>query len=100
MVAGFARKSGHNCGHERHSGANGTRLISVNGTGRVLCLYPDMGLYRVHFVDHGGNVYHSEYYECDSDGAAIDAVTRRNAPTIGAGFEIWDNERLVLRHRN
>jgi len=59
-----------------------------------------MGLYQVHFVDHGGNVYHTEYHECDSDGAVIDAVTRRNTPTIGAGFEIWDKERLVHNHRN
>jgi hypothetical protein len=59
-----------------------------------------MGLYRVHFVDHGDNVYATEYLEHDDDESAIEAAHRMNVPSIGAGFDLWDDERLVHRHRN
>src|SRR4051812_15033696 len=59
-----------------------------------------MALYRVHFADHGDNIYFTEYHEHDSDDAVIETAMRRNAQSIGAGFEIWDDERLVHRHRN
>jgi hypothetical protein len=59
-----------------------------------------MPIYRVHFVDHGGNVYSTEHIEHDSDEQAIEAAHRLNVPSIGAGFEVWEDERLVHRHRN
>jgi hypothetical protein len=59
-----------------------------------------MALYRVHFVDHGDNVYATEYVEHDDDESAIKAAHRLNVPSIGAGFDVWDDERLVHRHRN
>jgi hypothetical protein len=51
-------------------------------------------------VDHGDNVYSTEYIDHDSDEAAVEAAHRMNVPSIGAGFEVWDDERLVHRHRN
>ncbi len=59
-----------------------------------------MALYRVHFVDHGDNVYATHHLEHDTDEAALEAAHRLNVPTIGAGFELWEDERLVHRHRN
>jgi hypothetical protein len=59
-----------------------------------------MALYRVHFVDHGDNVYATEYLQHDDDESAIEAAHRMNVPSIGAGFDLWDDERLVHRHRN
>jgi hypothetical protein len=59
-----------------------------------------MALYRLHFVDHGDNVYATEYLENDDDESAIEASHRMNVPSIGAGFDLWDDERLVHRHRN
>ncbi len=59
-----------------------------------------MALYRLHFVDHGDNVYATHYLDHDTDEDAIEAARRMNARSIGAGFEVWDDERLVHRHRN
>ena len=59
-----------------------------------------MALYRVHFVDHGGNIYLIRDVEHQDDAEAIEAARRMNAPSVGAGFEVWRNERLVHRHRN
>jgi hypothetical protein len=59
-----------------------------------------MALYRLHFVDHGGHVYATYHLTHDSDDEAIEAAHRMNVPTIGAGFDVWDDERLVHRHRN
>jgi len=59
-----------------------------------------MPLYRVHFVDHGDNVYSTEYMEHDDDQEAIAVAQRMNVPSIGAGFDVWNDDRLVHRHRN
>ena len=47
-----------------------------------------MPLYRVHFVDHGDNVYPTEYMEHDDDQEAIAVAQRMNVPSIGAGFDV------------
>jgi hypothetical protein len=59
-----------------------------------------MALYRVHFVDHGDNVYLTRHIEHDADEAAINAAHGMNARSVGAGFEVWQDERLVHRHWN
>ena len=59
-----------------------------------------MARYRVHFVDHGDNIYAAEYLEHGDDDSAIEAAHRMNVPRIGAGFDLWDDELLVHRHRN
>ena len=59
-----------------------------------------MAIYHVHFVDHGDNIYLTRHIEHADDEAAIDAAHRINARSIGAGFEVWEDDRLVHRHRN
>ncbi|MGA8757223.1 MAG: hypothetical protein WB611_13020 [Stellaceae bacterium] len=59
-----------------------------------------MALYHVHFVDHGGNVYATKQVDRDSDNDAIRAAHALDIPSIGAGFDLWEDERLVYRHRN
>jgi hypothetical protein len=60
-----------------------------------------MALYRVCFLDFGENIYATHLIEHDDDDAAIAAARRLNVlPHLGFGFEVWDDERLVHRHRN
>jgi hypothetical protein len=60
-----------------------------------------MALYRVHFLDHGDNIRATHHVEHDDDEAAIAAAHRLNVlPHLVAGFEVWDDERLVHKHRN
>jgi len=59
-----------------------------------------MALYRVHFVDHGENVYATHYVDHDKDEDAIEAAHRIYVRGIGAGFDVWEDERLVHQHRN
>jgi hypothetical protein len=59
-----------------------------------------MAIYTVHCVDHGDNVWHVENIECAADDEAMTEAERqfRSAP-IGAGFDLFQGERLILRHR-
>jgi hypothetical protein len=57
-----------------------------------------MALYRVDFLDHGGNVYATNRFEHDDDAAAVAAAHLLNVlPHISAGFEVWQD---VHHHRN
>ena len=56
-------------------------------------------IYRVHFVDHGGAIYDTVLVEHDDDEAAIRQVHRINVPGIGAGFDVWQGNRLVYQNR-
>jgi hypothetical protein len=47
----------------------------------------------------GCNVYDTVQFEHDNDEAAIRQVHRINVPAIGAGFEVWQGNRLVYQHR-
>jgi hypothetical protein len=58
-----------------------------------------MSRYRVHFVDHGDRVFDSIVVEHDTDEAAIEHAHRLDVPSIGAGFDVWHEDRLVHRHR-
>jgi hypothetical protein len=60
-----------------------------------------MALYRVHFLDFGGNVRATHQIEHDNDEAAIQAAHRMNVlPQINGSFEVWQDDRLVHRHQN
>jgi hypothetical protein len=60
-----------------------------------------MARYRVHFLDHGSNIYATYHVEHDGDEDAIEAAHQLNVlPQVASGFEIWEDERLVHRHRN
>ena len=56
-------------------------------------------IYRIEFVDHGENVRGTDEIACDADGEAIALAHDRDIPTIGNGFDLWHQERLVHRHR-
>ena len=58
-----------------------------------------MARYQVHFVDHVGRVFDAIEIEHDTDEATIEEAHRLNVPSIGAGFDIWHENRLVYRHR-
>jgi hypothetical protein len=60
-----------------------------------------MARYFVHFVDHGNNIRATHDIEHDDDEGAIAAAHRLNVlPHMSAGFDVWEDERLVHRHRN
>jgi hypothetical protein len=56
-------------------------------------------IYRVHFVDHGNNVRSVECIERATDTEAIEAAHKMNVLTFIAGFDVWEDDRLVHRHR-
>jgi hypothetical protein len=55
--------------------------------------------YRVHFVDHADRVFDAMEIESDTDEAAIEEAHGRDVPSIGAGFNLWHEGRLVHKHR-
>ena len=58
-----------------------------------------MARYRIHFIDQDGKVFDAVQLERDSDSAAIEEAHRLDVPSVGAGFDLWLEERLVYRHR-
>jgi hypothetical protein len=56
--------------------------------------------YRVNFLDHDGDLYDALEFERDSDDAAIQHTRDINVPGVGGGFEVWERNRLIYRHRN
>ena len=60
-----------------------------------------MALYQVHILDHGDNIRATHHIEHDDDETAIAAAHRLNVlPHVSGGFEVWDDDRLVHKHRN
>jgi hypothetical protein len=55
--------------------------------------------YRVAFVDSDGIVFDAVQFMRANDDEAIDAAYRLDIPSIGAGFDIWGEGRLVHSHR-
>ena len=58
-----------------------------------------MAVYRVDYFDHGGYVYSTEYVEHDDDDTVIECLRHLNDHGIGAGYSIWEGDRLVHEHR-
>jgi hypothetical protein len=58
-----------------------------------------MAQYVVHFVDHGGNVFDAVVLNHKSDEMAIEHAHRLDVPSIGNGFDLLREGRLVHRHR-
>jgi len=53
--------------------------------------------YRAYFMDHGDNVRGSADFEADDDERAkVYAHRMWGGCSIGSGYEIWHDERLVL----
>jgi hypothetical protein len=59
-----------------------------------------MPRYRIHFVDQSDNVIDAVRFEEDHDEAAVEHTHRINVPSIGSGFEVRRDGRLVHKHRN
>jgi hypothetical protein len=58
-----------------------------------------MAPYRIHFLDPAGRVIDAVQIQHATDEAAIEEAQRVDIPSIGAGFDIWLEQRLVHRHR-
>ena len=58
-----------------------------------------MARYRIHFIGQDGKVFDAIELERDIDDAAIEEARRLDVPSVGAGFDLWLEERLVYRHR-
>ena len=56
-----------------------------------------MARYDVFFFDHSERIYSTERVECADDGGAILRAHDLNVPSIGAGFEVWQEQRFVYR---
>lgn len=54
-----------------------------------------MAQYRLHFIDHGDNIFGSETLQAADDAHAIEHARARHRTGIGKGYEIWRDERLV-----
>jgi hypothetical protein len=55
--------------------------------------------YRVVFVDREGQTFDAVEFERATDDAAIIEAHRLNIPSMGAGFDLWRQGRLVHKHR-
>jgi hypothetical protein len=55
--------------------------------------------YRVAFLDPAGGVFDAIQFKCGSDEMAIEEAHRLNVPSMGAGFDVWHEDRVVHRHR-
>lgn len=58
-----------------------------------------MALYRIHFVDNGGNSFAVHEIECADDAEAVKKARTLDVRFIGMGFDLWDGERLVHQER-
>jgi hypothetical protein len=58
-----------------------------------------MARYRVHFLDPSDRVIDAVELEAESDDAAIEQARRIDVPSMGVGFDLLQNGRLVYRHR-
>ena len=77
-----------------HSSVAGAKRRSANAR-----FQDAIATYRIEFVDHGDNVYGTEHVEHDDEEALIKELRVRNTHGIGYGYDVWDGERLVHRHR-
>jgi hypothetical protein len=59
-----------------------------------------LALYHVHFFDEGGDVFLTRELEHEDDETAVERARRLYVPRIAAGFDVWEGDRLVHRHRS
>ncbi len=58
-----------------------------------------MAIYRVYFIDHGGNTFAVHEIDCPDDEAAIKKARSLDVRFIGMGFDLRQGERLVHQER-
>ena len=54
-------------------------------------------IYRVLLLDHDDTVYFIAAFSCPNDIEAEWEAQKMHVPFIGAGFELWQDNRLVFR---
>ena len=59
-----------------------------------------MPRYECRFLDHGGNTREMQLIDAEDDGAAVTEAHQMHSPRVGAGFDLWQDERRVHSHRN
>ena len=59
-----------------------------------------MAQYHVHFVDRGDRIVNALMVEQEADEVAVEHAKRLYIPSIGNGFDVWCEDRLVYRRRN
>jgi DNA-binding response OmpR family regulator len=75
------------------------RLVEESRRFRARYAVKVVARYQVHFVDDADRAFDSIELEGDADDAAIEEAGRIDVPSIGAGFDVWHEGRLVHRHR-
>jgi hypothetical protein len=58
-----------------------------------------MAEYRIHFIDHGESVFDAVALERDTVEAVIEEAHRLDVSSIGAGFDVLCDRRVVHRDR-
>ena len=58
-----------------------------------------MALYRVQLLDGIGVVWDADEVDCDTDEQAVAFADDFSVPAFGNGFDVWNQDRLVHRHR-
>jgi hypothetical protein len=56
--------------------------------------------YYVHFIDRGDRVINALVLDHDTDEAAIKHAGRLYVASVGNGFDVWHEDRLVHRRRS
>jgi hypothetical protein len=54
-----------------------------------------MARYHCLFVDHGGEVYATEVFECKNDTLARERADRALLLHIGKGIELWRDDQCI-----
>ena len=55
--------------------------------------------YSAHFVDYRDYVFAVAVFEFDNDDQAIAHAHRIDVPGIATGFDVWNENRPIYRHR-
>jgi hypothetical protein len=98
------RRSPLKCGHEPSSTFAGHQHLGQAGwviDFTLIRALESVGImiYRVEFVDYGDNVRDVERLERATDAEAIEGAHKMNIPTFIAGFDVWEEDRLIHRYR-
>jgi hypothetical protein len=54
-------------------------------------------LYEARFIDHNDDVFATQLFGAENDGAAQDYAHKRLKTPFGKGHEVWQGDRLVHR---
>jgi hypothetical protein len=58
-----------------------------------------MALYTINLISHHGAIWDADELDCDTDEEAVAFAENLSVPAFGNGYDVWQQERLVHRHR-